>query len=82
VSDINRVDIDEQLRQDSAICKRGIETDFWRLVKKILGDLSEQAKNELVYCDPHELPQIAQRQAVCRVVQQLITTVEGTAELT
>lgn len=77
----NRIEVDEKLQHDARICRQGVDTDFWKLVKRILTGLSDQARDELVFCEPSEVAQIAQRQAVCRAVQQLITVVESTATL-
>ena len=78
----NRIEIDEKLRQDSAICKRGVETDFWRLVKKMGADLQKDAMHRLVLADPSDVSAIAQCQQVVKVVDEFIAVVEGTAALT
>jgi hypothetical protein len=82
VTTTNRIDIDEKLRGDSAICKRGVETDFWRLVKDMMYRLREEAKDTLVLIDPSDISGVSQLQATAKVVEQLITVVEDTARLT
>jgi hypothetical protein len=82
VSDVNRIEIDEQLRQESAICKRGIETDFWRLVKKLGEKLQADANRKWVVTDPSDLSEMAQLQAIVKAVDRFIAVVEDTASLT
>jgi len=76
------VEIDDELRRDSAICKRGVETDFWRLVKKIGADLQADAHKAWVVTDPSAVGQIAELQAIFKVVDRIVSKVEETATLT
>jgi len=82
VSTPNRIEIDEKLRGDSAICKRGVETDFWRMVKEMITKLRDDAKEALVLIDPSDISGVSQLQATAKVVDQLIAVVEDTAKLT
>jgi hypothetical protein len=78
----NRIEIDEQLRQDSAICKCGVETDFWQVVKLIGDRLKDDAMRGLVKVDPTDVGTIAQLQKTAQVVDMFILTIEDTARLT
>lgn len=82
MTDINRIEIDEQLRQESAICKRGVETDFWRLVKKLGEKLQADANRQWLVTDPANLSEMAQLQAIVKAVDKFIAVVEDTASLT
>lgn len=75
------IDIDEKLKGDALICKQGVDTNFWDLVKTILGRLKEDAKNTLVTADPTDISTISQCQATAKIVDQLIAVVEDTAKL-
>lgn len=78
---MNRVQIDDKLRGDAVICRQGIDTDFWRLVKEILADLRNQAKEKLVVVDPTDTSAIAQCQATAKISDKLVSIVEETAAL-
>lgn len=78
----NRIDIDEQLQRDSAICKQGVETDFWRLIVRMMRQLQDQAKDALVVVDPKDISTISQCQSTVKAVDQLINVIEDTAKLT
>ena len=78
----NRIEIDEQLQQESIICKQGIETDFWRLVKHIGANLQDEARNKLVMCDPTNVGEMAQLQAIVKAVDRFVSVIEETAALT
>ena len=78
----NLIEIDEKVRQDSAICKRGVESDFWQFVKSLLTQLKDASKDALVVIDPSDISGISQCQMTAKVVDQLINAVEDTARLT
>jgi len=82
VTEPNLLEIDDELRRDSAICKRGVETDFWQLIKKIGADLQADAHRVWVTTDPTAVGQIAELQAISKVVDKFISKVEETATLT
>ena len=82
MTDINRIEIDEQLRQESAICKRGVETDFWRLVKELGEKLQKDAVRDLILVEPTDVGTISQLQAIVKAVDKFIAVVEDTANLT
>lgn len=82
MSEPNRIEIDDDLRRDSAICKSGVDTDFWRLVKRMLKQLQDAAKDALVVTDPSDVSTISQCQSTVKAVDQLIRVVEDTASLT
>lgn len=75
------IEIDEKLKGDALICKQGVNTDFWDLVKVMLGKLKDEAKEKLVIVDPSDVSTISQLQATAKVVDELIRTVEDTASL-
>jgi len=81
VSGPNRIDIDEQLKQEAIIFRNGVNTDFWDATKKLLLQLKEAAKDTLVIIDPSDVSTISQCQATAKVVDQLINAVEDTARL-
>lgn len=76
------IQLDEKLQGDSLICRQGVDTDFWRLVKSMLNQLKDQAKEALVSVDPTDVSTISQCQSTAKVVEQLINAVEDTAKLT
>lgn len=82
MTDSKRVEMDEKLRGDSTILKRGVDTDFWRLVKEMISKIKDHAKDTLVTVDPTDIGTIAQLQKTAQVVDMLINIVEETATLT
>jgi len=78
----NLLEIDDDLRRESKICKRGIETDFWQLIKKIGADLQRDAYKQWVKTDPTAVGEIAELQAISKVVDTFISKIEETATLT
>jgi hypothetical protein len=82
VTDGNRLELDEELRQDSVICKRGIETDFWEVIKRRLGSLRSEALDNLIRSPPANMGEIAELQKTIQVVDILIADIEETGKLT
>jgi len=76
------IQLDEERANESRICKQGVETDFWQLVKTMLTQLKDNAKDNLVFVDPADVSTISQCQMTAKVVDQLINAVEDTAKLT
>ena len=74
--------LDEERRHESEVCKRGVESDFWQIVKSMLTQLKDNAKDSLVFVDPSDVSTISQCQMTAKVVDQLINAVEDTARLT
>ena len=74
--------LDAERANESRICKQGVETDFWQLVKTMLTQLKDNAKDNLVFVDPSDISTISQCQMTAKVVDQLINAVEDTARLT
>lgn len=77
----NRIDIDEKLKGDAIICKQGVDTAFWELIKSMFKQLSDAAKDALVVVDPKDVSTISQLQSTVKAVDQLINVVEDTARL-
>ena len=82
MSDATVIVLDEERRRESEVCKRGVETDFWQIVKSMLKQLKDNAKDSLVFVDPSDVSTISQCQMTAKVVDQLINAVEDTARLT
>jgi len=82
VSNATVIVLDEERRHESEVCKRGVESDFWQIVKSMLTQLKDAAKDALVTVDPSDISSIAQCQMTAKVVDQLINAVEDTARLT
>ena len=78
----DNIRLDEEREKEARICKQGVDTDFWRLVKSMLTQLKDAAKDSLVVVDPSDVSTIAQCQMTAKVVDQLINAVEDTARLT
>lgn len=78
----NLLEIDDDLRRESAICKRGVETDFWQLIKKIGADLQKDAHRQWMITNPTAVGEIAELQAISKVVDKFISKIEETATLT
>lgn len=81
MSEINRVEIDEQLRNDARICKEGVESDFWKVCRRILMDLREQARDRYESVSPSDVAGVAESQAISKTVAVFISTIEDTAKL-
>lgn len=77
----NKVELDTDLAYEARICKEGVESDFWKYMRKRLLKLKEDAKTTLVTVDPTDIGTIAQLQKTAQVVDSIIADVEGTASL-
>ena len=82
MTQINRIEIDEELRRDSEVCKRGVQSDFWQLIKKIGVKLQQDALMKLIRTAPTDVGEIAQLQMMVKVVDEFVAAVEDTAKLT
>jgi len=82
VSNTTVIVLDEERRREAEVCKRGVESDFWQIVKSMLTQLKDNAKDSLVFVDPSDVSTISQCQMTAKVVDQLINAVEDTARLT
>ena len=78
----DEIRLDDERAKESRICKQGVESDFWQVVRSMLTQLKDSAKDALVSVDPSDVSTIAQCQMTAKVVDQLINAVEDTARLT